>query len=127
MVRGVQQHVISHLNKYLDGIFFKRLIRSEFKDNVNAWDTAYRITTEKILYKELRQWGDLAWWEYSNPGWNTRNTWDTMFSVVNKLIREDENCLRAICYIFVMENLEGKHHNVKNYVEQGKKYLSHFK
>lgn len=89
MVRGVQQHVIPHLKKYLDSIFFKRLIRSEFKDNVNAWNAAYRITTEKILYKELRQWGDLAWWEYSNPGWNTRNTWDTMFSVVNKLIRED--------------------------------------
>ena len=41
MVRGVQQHVIPHLKKYLDSIFFKRLIRSEFKDNVNAWNAAY--------------------------------------------------------------------------------------
>ena len=80
-----------------------------------------------MFYKELRQWDDLAWWEYSNPCWNARNFWDTMFSVVNKLIHEDENCLGAICYIFVMENLEGKYHNVKNYVEQRKKHLSHFK
>ena len=36
-----------------------------------------------------------------------------MVSVVEKLICGDENCLRAISYVFIMENLEQKFSELK--------------
>ena len=107
MISGVQNYVYYHLKKN-EEIWFGRLMRSEFQKNVNAWSAVYRISTEKVLLKELRDWDSLAWWQTQYLGWNIRNNWDTMVSVVEKLICGDENCLRAISYVFIMQNLEQK-------------------
>ena len=112
-VKGVEKHVIFHLKNYFDGIYFRRLTRSIFKNNVNTWNAIYRITTEKNLYKKLREWDNVAWWEYASPNWNSKENWETMFSVINKLIKKDEECLKAICYIFVMQNLETRYLSLK--------------
>ena len=114
LVRGVQKHVIFHIQNYLDGIYFRRLMRSVFINNVSTWNAVYRITTERRLFKELRKWGNIAWWEQVSPYWNSRQNWQVMFSVVTKLINQDENCLKAICYIFILENLEIKYELIKN-------------
>ena len=114
LVRGVEKHFIFHIQNYLNGIYFRRLMRSVFINNVNTWNAVYRITTERRLFKELRQWDNIAWWEQVSPYWNSKQNWQVMFSVVKKLINEDENCLKAICYIFIMENLEIKYKLIKN-------------
>ena len=36
-----------------------------------------------------------------------------MISVVDKLVKEDYNCLEAICFIFMLENLILKFHQKK--------------
>ena len=37
-----------------------------------------------------------------------------MISVVDKLVKEDYNCLEAICFIFMLENLILKFHQVRD-------------
>ena len=114
LVRRVQKHVIFHIKNYLDGIYFRWLMRSVFINNVNSWNAVYRIATEQRLFKELRKWDNIAWWKQVSPYWNSRQNWQVMFSVVTKLINQDENCLKAICYIFILENLEIKYELIKN-------------
>ena len=45
-----------------------------------------------------------------------------MVSVVEKLICGDENCLRAISYVFIMENLEQKSSELKFNEMETEKY-----
>ena len=68
----------------------------------------------------MKKWDNFAWWETQYLGWRVRNTWDTMVSVVEKLINRDEKCLEPICYIFIMENLKLKLLKVKAESEQSK-------
>ena len=65
------------------------------------------------MYKKLREWDNVAWWEIASPNWNSKENWETIFSVINKLIKKDEECLKAICYIFVMQNLETRYLSLK--------------
>ena len=73
----------------------------------------YRISRERMLIRELREWDNTAWWEHHNPRWQIREEWHTMISVVDKLVQEDYNCLEAICFIFMLENLILKFHQKK--------------
>ena len=73
----------------------------------------YRISTERMLIRELREWDNTAWWERHNPRWPIREDWHTMISVVDKLVKEDYSCLEAICFIFMLENLILKFHQKK--------------
>ena len=99
---------------------FMRLMQSKYRYNANAWNAVYRVSTERALLKSLREWDVCAWWEKQSHGW-TATKWDTMFNVVKKLINEDEKCLKAISYIFIMENLKVKFLQVKAEIEETKK------
>ena len=50
-----------------------------------------------------------------------REDWHTMISVVDKLVKEDYNCLEAICFVFMLENLILKFHQKKYETKQAKK------
>lgn len=120
MIYDVQSYIYIHLKK-VEEIWFRRLMKSEHWNNANVWNGAYRISTEKSLLKNLREWDNYAWWETQYLGWRVRQTWDTMISVVKKLINGDETCLDVICYIFIMEKLRLKFYEVKAEIEQAKK------
>ena len=120
MISGVQNYIYFHLQKN-EELWFNHLMRSEQRNNVNVWKAVYRMSTEKVLLRALRDWDNCAWWERQNPLWRVQNTWDTMVSIVEKLINGDERCLDAISYIFIMENLRLKFLIMKAEIEEVKK------
>ena len=91
-------------------------MRSKHQNNANEWNAVYRVSTERALLKNLREWDNSAWWGTQYLRWRVRKTWDTMVSVVEKLISED-----ALCHIFILENLKLKFYEVKAEIEQPKK------
>ena len=93
-------------------MWFNRLIHSKHRNNANAWNATYRISTERALLKNLRDWDDYAWWEIRYLGWRVRTNWDTMISLVKKLIVGDEKCLDALSQVFLLENLKLKFHEL---------------
>ena len=111
MTPCVQRYVYFHTQKKNGELWYNRILRCVHKNNV--WNAVYRICTERILIKELREWDNTAWWEYHNPRWQIREDWHTMISVVDKLVKEDYKCLEAICFIFMLENLILKFHQKK--------------
>ena len=81
----------------------------------------YRICTERVLIKELREWDNTALQERHNPRWQISEDWHTIVSVVDKLVFKDYNCLEAICFVFMLENLIGKFYRTKFQIREAKK------
>ena len=109
MISGVQSYVYFHIKKD-EEMWYNRILRCVHWKNSNVWNAVYRISTERVLIKELREWDNTAWWERHNPKWQKREDWHTMISVVDKLVKKGYNCLEAICFIFMLENLILKFH-----------------
>ena len=120
MISGVQSYVYFHIKKN-EEVWYNRILRCVHWKNPNVWNVVYRISTERVLIKELKEWDNTAWWERHNPKWQIREDWYTMISVVDKLVKEDYNCLEAICFIFMLENLILKFHQKKYEMKQAKK------
>ena len=104
MISGVQSYVYFHIKK-TEGLWYDRVLKCVHWKKPNVWNAVYRICTERVLIKELREWDNTEWWERHNPRWQISEDWHTMVSVVDKLVKEDYNCLEAICFIFMLENL----------------------
>ena len=79
-------------------------MRSKHQNNANAWYAVYRVSTERALLKDLREWDNSVWWETQCLGWRVRKTWDTVVSVVEKLISEDETCRCALPHIHIRKS-----------------------
>ena len=53
MISGVQNYIYFHLQKN-EELWFNHLMRSEQRNNVNVWKAVYRMSTEKVLLRALR-------------------------------------------------------------------------
>ena len=111
MISGVQSYVYFHIKK-TEGLWYDRVLKCVHWKKPNVWNAVYRI---------LREWDNTEWWERHNPRWQISEDWHTMVSVVDKLVKEDYNCLEAICFIFMLENLILKFHQKKYEMKQTKK------
>ena len=110
MLFGIQKHVYFFL-KENEPIYYNRLLMSKYSSSAPAWNVVYRLCTERALLKRLREWDQYAW--ASNLGWKTRAEWITMYSVVKKLTGMDDNCLKVLYEIFMLENLVQKCYKLK--------------
>ena len=79
-------------------------MRSKHQNNANEWNAVYRVSTERALLKNLREWDNSAWWGTQYLRWRVRKTWDTMVSVVEKLFSEDERCRCALPHIHIRKS-----------------------
>ena len=71
----------------------------------------FRLCTERVLLKSLREWDQYAWCE--GLGWGVRTNWNTMFSVVEKLTSMEEECLNILFETFFLDNLRRKFYKIK--------------
>ena len=120
MISGVQSYVYFHIKKN-EGLWYDHILRCVHWKNPNVWNAVYRICTERVLIKELWEWDNTAWRERHNPRWQISENWHTIVSVVDKLVCKDYNCLEAICFVSMLENLIGKFYRTKFQIREAKK------
>ena len=59
---ATQRYVYFHLKKQQRRAVVQPILRCLHKNNPNVWNAVYRICTERILIKGLREWDNTAWW-----------------------------------------------------------------
>ena len=60
MISGVQSYVYFHIKKN-EEVWYNRILRCVHWKNPNVWNVVYRISTERVLIKELKEWDNTAW------------------------------------------------------------------